>query len=209
MNDIDLYNKAAKAGYDYRTVHGCFPEKIGIHYKRLCQFHRDCIIFLERTPPEVNWFVPEKADLEAITFKQHRTRFEPVIGEHIRWDEVYLPVPNDPMDVISGEQIAYLAHREERAEQSRLREQQFRDRQQALVRTMEAGRKEEVNVCPECYRFYVPMRKLQEIYDPWFAPQCDYCEQLAKYHVHRSDWVGMEPVIHSKEQEQAWMKSWN
>ena len=81
MNDTDLYNKATKAGYDYRTVHGVFPEKIGIHYERLRQFHRDCIIFPEPTPLEVNWFALEDEVPPYPTFKQHRTRFEPVIGK--------------------------------------------------------------------------------------------------------------------------------
>lgn len=120
MNDTDLWDKAAKAGYDYRTVHGVFPDKIGIHYERLRQFGRQSIIFPEITPPEqVNWLALEQADLESITIKQHYTRFDPVVGTKIKWDEVYLPVPDDPMKTISGEEIAAQARELERERRAR------------------------------------------------------------------------------------------
>ena len=121
MNDTDLWDKAAKAGYDYRTVHGCYPDKIGIHYERLRQFGRHQIIFPEITPPEqVNWLALEQASPESITIRQHYTRFEPVIGEHTKRDEVYLPIPNDATGTISGEQLAYLAAEIEREERARV-----------------------------------------------------------------------------------------
>ena len=144
MNDTDLWDKAAKAGYDYRTVHGCFPDKIGIHYERLRQFHRDCIIFPEPPPIEVNWFKPEEEIPPYPTLKQHHARFEPVVGEHIREDEVYVPVPG-AMNAISGEEIADQARELEREKRARI----------LLGRSRP------------------------------------------------SDWVGMESVTHSKEQEQA------
>lgn len=61
-----------------------------------------------------------------------------------------------------------------------------------MHRAIEAERKEVVNVCSRCYRHYLPMRKLQEIYPDWppsLAPQCDYCDGQAKYLVFRSDWI--------------------
>ena len=120
MNDTDLYNKAAKAGYDYRTVHGSFPEKIGIHYERLRQFHRDCIIFPEPTPLEVNWFKLEEEIPPYPTLKQHHARFEPVVGKSIQWDEVYLPVPGSEQETISGEEIASQARELEREKRARI-----------------------------------------------------------------------------------------
>lgn len=65
-------------------------------------------------------------------------------------------------------------------------------RELALRRAIEAERKEELDVCGGCYGRYLPLRKLQAIYPDWppsLAPQCDYCEKQAKYHVHRSDWI--------------------
>ena len=114
MNDTDLWNKAAKAGYDYRTVHGCFPDKIGIHFRRLRQFGRDRIIFPEPPPIEVNCFTPENVPVEGITINQHVARFEAVIGKNIQWDEVYVPIPDDARNVMSGEEIAAQARELER-----------------------------------------------------------------------------------------------
>lgn len=180
MNDTDLFNKAAKAGYDYRKVYGVFPGKIGIHHKRLSHFGRQQIIFPEMPSlARVDWTTP--AQLEAITISQHRATFEPVSGIEIEWDEVYLPFPGSEHKVMSSASLAFYA----------TGQKQVPDKP-TIYRAIEAERKEEVNVCSDCYGFYLPMRKLQEIYDPWFAPQCDYCDRPAKYHVHRSDWVGVK-----------------
>jgi len=112
VNDTELYNKAAKAGYDYYMVYGSFPEKIGIPYERLHQFGCTQIIFPEMNP--VEYFREMMPDFTSITYRQHVARFEPVLGEKIKWDEVYLPYPGDDKRVISGEAIAYLAHQKER-----------------------------------------------------------------------------------------------
>lgn len=187
MNDSEFFNKAAKAGYDYRTVYGTFPDKIGIHHKRLSQFDHQYVIFPDPSPITLVNFDGTGGP---ITIRQHKATFEPVVGRDIEWDEVYLPIPGDSMNVTSSVIMAKMA----RAQEHHPQDAEQRPDKPTIYRAIEAERKEEVNVCPDCYGFYVPLRKLQEIYDPWFAPQCDYCDKLAKYHVHRSDWIGILPV---------------
>jgi hypothetical protein len=117
MTDSELFHKASQAGYDYRTVHGSFPDKIGIHYQRLQSFPYRHIIFPERTElPAAVFFSLESPPLESITFRQHMAMFEPVIGKSIEYDEVYLPIPGEERGVISATQLGYLAAEQEREE---------------------------------------------------------------------------------------------
>ena len=109
MDDIDLFAKASKAGYDYRELYGKFPDKIGIHYKRLSMLRRGSIIF-PVMPPRIP--VMAYADLDIppdLTISMHYTRFEPVRGQGIIWDEVYLPVPESEQGVMPGERLARMA----------------------------------------------------------------------------------------------------
>ena len=193
ISDKELFTKASKAAHDYRMVHGSFPEKIGIHYKRLHQFSHRQIYFHEPTELPLACFAAvELQPFESVTYKRAMATFEPVVGEQIEWDEVYLPIPGDERNVISGAGIALLAQKKKRETEFLYHREGKHD---DLYRIMQAERQEEVNVCPDCYGFYLPGRQLQEIYDPWFAPRCDYCEKPAKYHVHRSAWIAFTGTI--------------
>lgn len=109
MNDTELFAKASKAGYAYRALYGKFPDKIGVHYKRLGTFSRS-IIFLEQDPISALAVVeqPDKA-MERITIRQHQTMVEPVIGADIEWDEVYLSAPGWTQKVLTGKLLATMA----------------------------------------------------------------------------------------------------
>ena len=107
MNDTELFAKASKAGYDYRALYGKFPDKIGIHYKRLGTFRR-FIIFLEQNPIPA---VVEQLDkaMEGITVRQHQTMVEPVVGADIEWDEVYVSAPGWTQKVLPSKFLATMA----------------------------------------------------------------------------------------------------
>ena len=110
MNDTDLFAKASKAGYDYQKLYGKFPDKIGIHYKRMATF-RPSIIFPKLNPIPVLSVVQRLEDvaLESLTISQHRALFEPCMGPDISWDEVYLPIPGGKNGIISGAMLAKMA----------------------------------------------------------------------------------------------------
>lgn len=66
-----------------------------------------------------------------------------------------------------------------------------------LRRQFEAERKEEADVCGDCYGRFLPMRQLQVIYPDWppgCAPVCEYCTHSAKYHIKRSEWIKFNPM---------------
>src|SRR6266516_3499721 len=113
MNDSELYTKASQAARDYRTVHGVFPDKVGIHHKRLQSFPYRHIVFPEMTELPAVVFSLEEPSLESMTFRRHMVMFEPVIGEAIEWNEVYLPIPGKETKVISGQDIARFARAKE------------------------------------------------------------------------------------------------
>lgn len=106
MNGTDLLAKASKAGYDYRAIYGAFPEKIGIHAQQLGLL--PFVIFFPEPPP-IELFTIQQDVSKCIDIKRHETRFEPVMGEDIHPDEVYLPIPGSPYKCVSGEFVAKLA----------------------------------------------------------------------------------------------------
>lgn len=181
MNTIaELRDKAAKASLQYRTLYGSFPSKIGIHILRI-EFlgWLNPLIFPDVTP--FNYL----EDITAESIKNHEIKFVEVDGPYIDWNEVYLPAYQDEKHIISGEEISLLLYHKERKEHYEARQKRYEV--DGLVILDE--REEEVDCCPGCYGRYLSFRKLHDIYDPWFAPKCYYCEQKAKYHVHRSDWL--------------------
>jgi hypothetical protein len=107
MNGTDLFNKASKAAYDYKSVYGKFPSKIGIHTHQL-----GLLPLTIRFPllPQINVF--DEAAMEDIgshIIEIHETTFEPVIGSDIHMDEVYLPIPGDIDKCVSGTFVARMA----------------------------------------------------------------------------------------------------
>src|SRR6266567_5805781 len=109
MNDDELWNKAHKAGLDYYAVYGVFPEKIGIHHKCVSQLKRDHIIFVEMPTFSISSLLSDELQQESISSRHHIAWFRPVVGPSIKLDEVYLPMPNDGLRVISGDDIARFA----------------------------------------------------------------------------------------------------
>lgn len=107
MNGTELMGKASKAAYDYKSVYGKFPDKIGIHTKQL-----GLLPFVIRFPimPELKILpMAEMGTIGNHGIEIHETKFEPVMGIDIHLDEVYLPIPGDIDKCVSGRFVANLA----------------------------------------------------------------------------------------------------
>ncbi len=103
-----LFEKAAKAAYDYKAVYGRFPDKIGIHATQLASLPR-CIFFPILPPISSLVNTSDDISLASPTLDRHEAIFEPVVGWGIHQDEVYLPVPGSQSKCVSGEFVAKMA----------------------------------------------------------------------------------------------------
>jgi hypothetical protein len=105
MNGNELFSKASEAAYNYKSVYGKFPDKIGIHHSQLGLLRREAIFF--PIMPQIS--IAEMEDIGNIEIERHRATFETVRGEDIHPDEVYLPIPGNPLKCVSGKSVAIMA----------------------------------------------------------------------------------------------------
>jgi len=108
MNGTELFKKAEKAAYTYKSVYGTFPDKIGIHHRQL-----ELLPLYIRFPllPQVNiCSKTEMEDIGSYMIEVHETKFEPVIGHDIHMDEVYFQMPGTRSNrTMSSELVAKMA----------------------------------------------------------------------------------------------------
>jgi hypothetical protein len=110
LNNAQLFRKIHKAGELYHEVFGSYPKKIGIYYPRWQQLDRYQEQFIEFPRLEITHL---SNDLDSspsnISVYQHWVDIEPIVGDGLEWDGVYLPHPYYPdkaMEVAKLEELA-------------------------------------------------------------------------------------------------------
>jgi hypothetical protein len=115
MDNEELYRKATQAAIEYKKVFGKYPSKIGIHAERIRSLTRRSIRFAVQPPPPTLKNMLTEDPFQSIASLPPRTAtfvecpFEPIAGEDIKQDEIYMPHGMDEKVAISSKDIAIMA----------------------------------------------------------------------------------------------------
>lgn len=113
MTSAELLHKATKAAYDYKSVYGKFPNRIGIEASQIGLLP-PYILFPLLPEPTSIFKMQELSEITSIAVDRHEMRCDPVYGKDIARDEVYFDVPGavkigQLSKVMNGALVAKLA----------------------------------------------------------------------------------------------------